>query len=50
VTTRERMGWLLFICSGVVFLVGGIINGDWWSIVASIPWLAGCWLFLSGGD
>ena len=49
-SNRERLGWGLFVTSGLVFLAGGIVNRDPWSIVASIPWLAGCWLFLRGSD
>ena len=39
---RTQLIWLLFALSGVIFLTGGIINGDWFSIVASVPWLVGC--------
>lgn len=45
-TRKELIGWTLFTLSGVVFLIGGIINGDWWSISASIPWLVGCAIFI----
>jgi len=43
--SKEDIAWCLFGLSGVIFLVGGIANGDWWAIVASIPWLIGCGLF-----
>lgn len=49
-STRDRIGWLLFTLSGVIFLAGGIVNGDPWSIVASIPWLVGCGLFMLMGN
>lgn len=45
-STRELVGWMLFTLSGVIFLIAGIVNGDWWSIAASIPWLLGCALFI----
>lgn len=45
--TRTQFIWMLFALSGVIFLIGGIINGDWFSIVASVPWLAGCLMALA---
>ena len=48
--SRTNFIWMLFAISGVIFLIGGIRNGDLFSIVASVPWLAGCIMAMLGGD
>lgn len=43
---NERIGWLMFSLSGVIFLGMGIRDESVPTIIASLLWLGGCGLFL----
>ncbi|MDP8977593.1 MAG: hypothetical protein M3N17_03260 [Actinomycetota bacterium] len=42
----DLAGWLVFLVSGFFFLAGAIGNGDVWSVVGSLLFLAGVGVFL----
>jgi hypothetical protein len=37
----ELAGWLLFLLSGVAFLISGLLTRDVWVIVGSVLFVAG---------
>jgi hypothetical protein len=37
----ELTGWIVFLLSGVAFLVSGILSGDVWVILGSTMFVAG---------
>jgi hypothetical protein len=44
----ELAGWIVFLLSGVAFLVSGIISGDWWVIGGSVLFVIGIVAVLAG--
>lgn len=42
----DLAGWLVFLVSGLFFLAGAVGNGDGWSVVGSLLFLAGVAVFL----
>ena len=47
---RARFGWIMFLLSGVFFLILGIRSGDWLTIAGAVVWMIGCAAFLSDVD
>jgi len=46
----ELTGWIVFLLSGVAFLVSGIISGDWWVIGGSVLFVIGIIAVLLGQE
>ncbi len=46
-TTRAKVGWLLFTLSGVLFFIVGLRTGDALTMAASVVWTLGCIMFLT---
>jgi len=46
----ELAGWIVFLLSGVAFLVSGIISGDWWVIGGSVMFVIGIIAVLLGQE
>lgn len=46
----ELAGWIVFLLSGVAFLVSGIISGDWWVIGGSVLFVIGIVAVLAGQE
>lgn len=44
----EFAGWIVFLLSGVAFLISGIISGDWWVIGGSVLFVIGIVAVLAG--
>lgn len=45
----ELFGWIMFMVSGVCFLIIGLREGDLLTIAGAVVWLLGCASFLIGG-
>jgi small neutral amino acid transporter SnatA (MarC family) len=46
----ELAGWIVFLLSGVAFLVSGIISDDWWVIGGSVLFVIGIVAVLAGQE
>lgn len=46
---KERFGYLMFMLSGVLFLIVAVRARDWLTTAAAIVWLIGCVAFLAEG-
>ncbi len=46
----ELAGWIVFLLSGVAFLVSGIISRDWWVIGGSVLFVIGIVAVLAGQE
>ena len=42
----QVVGWILFLICAPLFLVSGLINGDLWTVAASVVFGVGVVLFL----
>lgn len=47
---KERFGYLMFMLSGVFFLIVAVRARDWLTTAAAVVWLLGCLAFLAGDD
>lgn len=47
---KERFGYLMFMLSGVFFLIVAIRARDLLTTAAAIMWLIGCLAFLAGDE
>jgi hypothetical protein len=46
----ELAGWIVFLLSGVAFLVSGMMSGDWWVIGGSVLFVIGIVAVLAGQE
>jgi hypothetical protein len=42
----QLVGWILFLICAPLFLISGLLNGDLWTVAASIVFGVGVVLFL----
>ena len=49
-TRLELAGWIIFLLSGVAFLVSGALSGDAWVVVGSVLFIAGIVAVLVGRE
>lgn len=47
-TRLELAGWVVFLLSGIAFLISGLSTGDGWVIFGSILFIAGIVAVLAG--
>lgn len=43
---NELFGWMMFLASGVVFIVIALRSSDWLSLLAGAFWIIGCLAFV----
>ncbi|HLT17555.1 MAG TPA: hypothetical protein VK007_12710 [Acidimicrobiales bacterium] len=46
---HQRVGWLLFVASAVLFAADGVRTGSWLVVAASLVFGVACLLFLRSG-
>lgn len=46
----QRFGWVMFLLSGVVFLIVGIRASDPLTVAGAVVWMIGCGAFLMDRD
>lgn len=44
----ELTGWIIFLLSGVAFLISGLISGDFWVIGGSVMFVVGVLAVMMG--
>lgn len=48
--SRQRFGWIMFLLSGVFFLILGIRDREPLTIAGAVVWMIGCGAFLLSED